>query len=254
MKRNEKMPVRKSLSGMTLLLSVALGVMLSLPFKVIHEVGGEPLPSESRQEMLNRMSKLEEENEQLRTEIEQSRANISQLEGSLMADQETSAELSDALTRYRILAGLDPVHGPGIRLTLSEQTTEVPQSTEVAPYLIHQEDLLNIVNELWLAGAEAIAIRSRGRTERLIMASTIRCVGSLIDVNNTRMTPPFDIFAIGEPDELSNALTMPRGVLEPLQFFNIQWEIVKMDDMELPAYSGLTLLEYAQPVEPGDRE
>jgi uncharacterized protein YlxW (UPF0749 family) len=239
---------------MTLLLSVALGVMLSLPFKVIHTVGSEPLPSESRQEMLNRMSKLEEENQQLRTEIEQSRANISQLEGSLTEGQEVSAELSDALTRYRILAGLDPVHGPGIRLTLSELTSEVPQSTEVAPYLIHQEDLLNIVNELWLAGAEAIAIRSRGRTERLIMGSTIRCVGSLIDVNNTRMTPPFDIFAIGDPDELSNALTMPRGVLEPLQFFSIQWEIVKMDDMELPAYSGLTLLEYAQPVEHGDGE
>lgn len=254
MKKNEKAKTGRHLSAMTLLLSIALGIMLSLPFRVINEVGGEPLPSESRQEMLNRMSKLEEENEQLRTELEQSRANISQLESTLMAGQETSAELSEALTRYRILAGLDPVHGPGIRLTLSENTTEVPSGTEVAPYLIHQEDLLNIVNELWLAGAEAIAIRSRDRTERLIMSSTIRCVGSLIDVNNTRMTPPFDIFAIGDPDELENALTMPRGVLEPLQFFNIDWQIVQLENIQLPAYSGLTLLEYAQPVEPGEPE
>jgi len=240
------------LSAVTLLLSLLLGVMLALPFKVIHSEGMEPLPSESRQELLNRMSKIEEVNEELKQELEQSRANTAGLESALMEGEEASAQLTEALSRYRILAGLDPVHGPGIRLTLSEQSTDVPPGTEVAPYLIHQEDLLNIVNELWLAGAEAIAIRSRNRTERLIMGSTIRCVGSLIDVNNTRMTPPFDIFAIGDPEELYNALTMPRGVLEPLQFFNIHWEMAMTDDITLPAYGGITLLEYARPLEGGN--
>ncbi len=232
---------------MTLLLSLLIGIMLALPFKVIHEEKSEPLPSESRQELVNRMSKLTEENEQLRQELEQSRAGIADLEDAVLARQEASQELTDSLTRYRIMAGLDPVHGPGIRLTLSEETSELPPGTEAAPYLIHQEDLLNIVNELWLAGAEAIAIRSRNRTERLIMSSTIRCVGSLIDVNSTRMTPPFDIFAIGDPDDLTNALTMPRGVLEPLQFFNIETEVSMLDDIVLPPYGGLTLLEFAQP-------
>ncbi len=234
---------------MTVLLSLLIGAMLALPFKVIEQEGTEPLPSESRQELLNRMSKIEEENEQLRRELEQSRATISSLEETLMEGQEASEELAEMLRRYRILAGLDPVHGPGIRLTLSEQTGDVPATGTAADYLIHQEDLLNIVNELWLAGAEAIAIRSRNRTERLIMDSTIRCVGSLIDINNTRMTPPFDIFAIGDPEELENALTIPRGVLEQLRFFNIQTDIVRMEDITLPAYGGLTLLEYARPLE-----
>jgi len=240
------------LSGVTLVLSIFLGIMLSLPFKVINEKQEEPLPSESRQEMVNRMAKLTDENDQLRDELEQTRTQVSDLEASILAGQETSAELSESMTRYRILAGLDPVKGPGIRLTLSEQQGEVPPGAGVAPYLIHQEDLLNIVNEIWLAGAEAIAIRSRDRTERLIMSSTIRCVGSLIDVNNTRMTPPFDIFAIGNPDELESALTIPRGVLEPLQFFNISTEIVKMEEVTLPPFGGVTHLTYAQPVGEGE--
>jgi len=240
------------LSGMTLVLSLLLGLMLALPFKIIHEKQDDPLPSESRQEMVNRMAKLTDENDQLRDELEITRTQVADLEVSILAGQEVSAELSDSMTRYRILAGLDPVQGPGIRLTLSEQTSELPPGTGAAPYLIHQEDLLNIVNELWLAGAEAVAIRSRDRTERLIMSSTIRCVGSLIDVNNTRMTPPFDIFAIGDPDDLESALTMPRGVLEPLQFFNIETEIVMMEEITLPPYGGLTRLNYAQPVGEGD--
>jgi len=246
---NKTHKASRSLSFITLVLALLTGIMLTLPFKVIDNEGSEPLPSESRQELVNRMSKLAEENEQLKVELEQSRTAVSELEGSILTDQETSAELANALTRYRILAGLDPVSGPGIRLTLSEQTSELPPGSEVSSYLIHQEDLLNIVNELWLAGAEAIAIRSRDKTERLIMSSTIRCVGSLIDINNSRMTPPFDIFAIGDPDDLENALNMPRGVLEPLQFFNIHAEIVKMEEIVLPPYSGITLLEYARPIE-----
>jgi uncharacterized protein YlxW (UPF0749 family) len=198
------------------------------------------------------MSKLTEENEELRSELEQGRIAVANIEAAMAEGQEASAELAESMSRYRILAGLDAVSGPGIKLTLSEGQSEVPPGTEVSPYLIHQEDLLNIVNELWLAGAEAIAIRSRDRTERLIMSSTIRCVGSLIDINNSRMTPPFDIFAIGDPESLYTSLTMPRGVLEPLQFFNINAEITLLDDMTLPPFSGTCMLEYARPAGESD--
>jgi uncharacterized protein YlxW (UPF0749 family) len=63
------------------------------------------------------------------------------------------------------------------------------------------------------------------------------------------MTPPFDIFAIGNPDDLYTALTMPWGVLDPLEFYNIQSEITKLDEMVIPAYSGSTILQYAHPVD-----
>jgi len=238
---------RSRLSAMTLILSLMVGVMLTLPFKVIDNAGSEPLPSESRQELINRMSKMVEENEQLRLELEQSRMASADIEAAVAAGEEASAELAEAMTRYRILAGLDAVSGPGIRLTLSEQDAEVLPGSAVIDSIIHQEDLLNVVNEIWLAGAEAVAIRSRDRTERLIMSSTIRCVGSLIDINDTRMTPPFDIFAIGDPDDLYTSLTMPRGVLERFQFYNIDTEIVRLEELTLPPYGGAMLLQYARP-------
>lgn len=236
-------------SFMTMLLSIALGILLALPFKVILEEKVETFPQESRQELASLMSKIQDENQQLKQELTQTRDRANTLEKALFERDEASAELSDARTMYRILSGLETVHGPGIRLTISEEGASIPAGREVTPYLIHQEDLLNIVNEMWLAGAEAIAIRSGTRTERLVLDSSIRCVGSLIDVNNQRMTPPFDIFAIGNPDDLNNALTMPGGVLEPLSFFNINTEIVKVEDIVLPPFQGSTILEYAKPLE-----
>jgi uncharacterized protein YlxW (UPF0749 family) len=248
MSNNENKSPRFRLSALTLLLSIAVGVMLSLPFKVIQRSSTEPLPSDSRQELANRILKITEENDQLRIELTQVRDQSGQLEETLMQNEQASEELTESRRTYRLMAGLDAVHGPGIKLTLLENPPENPAGGEVAPYFIHQEDLLNIVNELWLAGAEGIAIGSGGKIERLVMTSTIRCVGSLIDVNNTRMSPPFEIYAIGNKDDLYAALSMPGGVLEPLSFFNIQAQMEKLDDLTLPAFSGSTLRQYARPV------
>lgn len=240
---------KNRLSIVTLVLSVLVGVMLALPFRVIQEERHEPPPSESSQELLNRMSKINEENNRLRLELAQTRDRANTLEEALLEREEASEELAESRTMYRILAGLDPVQGPGIRLTLNENESEPPPGSPVRNYLIHQQDLLNIVNEMWLAGAEAIGVSSSGRTERLIVDSSIRCVGSLIDVNNTAMTPPFDIFAIGNPENLYNSLTMRGGVLEGLELFDINYEISRLDNIQLPAYGGSTLLEYARPLE-----
>jgi uncharacterized protein YlxW (UPF0749 family) len=242
-----KHPLRLSVS--TLILCLVLGVILSIPFKMIQKGSTEPASGESSQELLNRVLKITQENGQLRIEITQLRDKYSALEGNLTHKEEASKQLTETRKTYRILAGLDAVHGPGIKLTLTENPPAEPPGGETTPYVIHQEDLLNIVNEMWLAGAEAMAISSRGHTERLVIKSTIRCVGSMIDVNNTRMAPPFDIYAIGNPDNLDSALKMPGGVLAPLNYFNIKAEIEKQADVVLPAYSGSTLLQYARPVE-----
>jgi uncharacterized protein YlxW (UPF0749 family) len=245
--REKKVP-RFKLSAATLILSIAVGIILSYPLKVIQKSSSEPLPNDSRQELTNRILKITEENDQLRIELTQVRDQSNQLEENLMQRDQASVELTESRRTYRLMAGLDAVHGPGVKLTLMENPPEAAEGSEVAPYFIHQEDLLNIVNEMWLAGAEGIAIGSAGKVERLVMTSTIRCVGSLIDVNNTRMTPPFEIYAIGNSEDLYSALTMPGGVLEPLKYFNIESSIEKQDDLTLPAFSGSTLRQYARPV------
>ncbi len=73
--------------------------------------------------------------------------------------------------------------------------------------LIHDEDLLKLVNELKAAGAEAITVNE----QRVVASTEIRCAGPTISVNNNRISPPYVIQAIGDPAGLESALKM-RGV------------------------------------------
>ena len=65
-------------------------------------------------------------------------------------------------------------------------------------YIIHDDDLLRVINELRAAGAEAIAING----ERIVAMSEIRCAGPTLSVNNNRSAPPYEIKAIGNPNNL----------------------------------------------------
>ena len=69
-------------------------------------------------------------------------------------------------------------------------------------YIIHYENLLYLVNDLRNAGAEGISING----QRIVVSSEIRCVGNVILVNTTRLAPPFEISAIGDPKALELSL------------------------------------------------
>ena len=76
--------------------------------------------------------------------------------------------------------------------------------------MVHDSDLRSVVNELFSAGAEAIAIND----QRLVANSSIRCVGPTVLVNSERLAPPYKIAAIGKPDVLQSALDMQGGALD----------------------------------------
>jgi uncharacterized protein YlxW (UPF0749 family) len=141
------------------------------------------------------------------------------------------------------------VQGPGIILRLEESNDSIPLGEDLAPYLIHQEDLLNITNELWAAGAEAMAIRSGDTLERIVTTTAIRCVGPVVNVNNQPMAPPFEILTIGNPQGLHQVLEGPGGVLQPLAFFNIKYTITEQANIVLPPYSGAINIRFTKPAE-----
>ena len=112
-------------------------------------------------------------------------------------------------------------------------------------YVIHDDDILKVVNELRAAGAEAVSING----QRLIGSSEIRCAGPTLSVNNVRSSAPFEIRAIGEPKNLENALKMRGGVMETLKVWGIQMEIKSSDSVYVPAYKGSLKHEYAHETE-----
>ena len=233
--------------------ALLVGLMLAVPFKVKEEAQsvrfrnfGADTPNLSRQEIAGHYSELESKYRDLQKELAQERTLKQGLETKLGEQQQGASDLLDDLQRARLLAGLLPAEGPGLVLKLSEDLNGALEGDEVGLRMIHQEDLLNIVNELWAAGAEAMAIRSPAGTERLIGNSSIRCVGPVVIVNSQRMGPPFEILAIGNGPTLRQGLELPNGVLAVLSIYHIRWEIRESKRLILPAYGGKTFPEYAQ--------
>ncbi len=146
--------------------------------------------------------------------------------------------------KLELTAGLVEVTGPGVAVVLTDSTA-VNTTGDEANYLIHDSDLLKVVNELRSAGAEAISLNG----ERLLATSEIRCTGAVVTVNGRQYAAPYVIFAIGDPATLYNALTMRNGVVDILGQWKIQVQVTTSEQLTIPKYQGAVEYRYAVPAE-----
>ena len=140
--------------------------------------------------------------------------------------------------------------GPGVSVLIEDSLKPVQSGENPNLYVIHDEDILRIVNELRAGGAEAIAIND----QRLIGTSEIRCSGPTITVNGKVFGAPFTVKAIGDPKTLNSALTMRGGVVDSLKHWGIKVTIKQEEDVAIPAFTGTFREEHMKPNELGGKE
>ncbi|NLB18337.1 MAG: DUF881 domain-containing protein [Syntrophomonadaceae bacterium] len=218
-----------------------LGVMLAIQFRTNEKSPVNP-SADRWAEITIQLDNLRGERDALSEEVISLRAKIE----DTASHQQSNAikALNDELTKANMVAGLVPTQGPGIIVTLNDSAQVLQPGDNPNLGLVHDEDLLKVVNELKAAGAEAISIND----QRLISSSEIRCAGTTILVNVNRIAPPFVISAIGDPDMLKSSLLITGGHLKYIENFGIQYQIQIADSIEIPAYKGSVKYEYAQPV------
>ncbi len=216
------------------LVCVVLGIMLAVQFRTTQDIRST-IPFQRIEDLSQRLNQTEKERDALLNEVHTLRQASSVTGGS------KESEL------IKIGAGVVALQGPGVIVTIDDSKRPSKPGENPNLYLIHDDDILKVINELWAAGAEAISIND----QRLIASSEIRCAGPTLSVNNTRYSPPYDIRAIGDPQTLENALKMRGGVIETLQFWGIQVNIKSLEDVQVPAYKGTFRFEYAKPVKEG---
>jgi uncharacterized protein YlxW (UPF0749 family) len=104
-----------------------------------------------------------------------------------------------------------------------------------------------VINDLRGAGAEAISING----QRILATSEVRQAGNHINVNLTRLSPPYKITAIGNPGTLKSSLEIKGGLVEYLAANGVQVEVQQSDSLQAPAYSGPLRFDYAKHVQRG---
>lgn len=148
-------------------------------------------------------------------------------------------------------AGLQPVAGPGIsvslddapRLPRGERRRGNPTPDDL---VVHEQDVLGVVNALWAGGAEAMTIMDK----RVIATTAVRCVGNTLFLQDAVYSPPFVVRAVGDSARMRNALAASRPVQvfqQAVSAWGLGFDLAATDLLTLAAYDGPLTLRYARP-------
>ncbi len=197
------------------------------------------LPSHRAQELAVLLKQQEEARQALEAEVRQLRQRVAVFERAVVEGQGTAETMAQDLAHFRLVLGLIPVEGPGVVVRLRSQGAP----GGVLPVGIRAADLSGLVNELWSAGAEAVAVNG----VRILATTGFRDHGQDIVVGAVAMRPPFAIAAIGEPLTLHTALNLRGGFVEGLQSIGLQVTVQRRERIRLAAHRSPLLFRFARP-------
>jgi uncharacterized protein YlxW (UPF0749 family) len=145
-------------------------------------------------------------------------------------------------------AGLEPVSGQGITITLSDAPASVQNSSSqpINYLVVHQQDIQAVVNAMWLGGAKAVTVQG----QRLITTTGIKCSGNAVRLHGIPYAQPYVISAVGDTNALYSSIMGSRY----LQYYRDQaaqpdiqvgWNLA-FNFVKAKAYDGPMDLSYAQ--------
>lgn len=214
---------------------VLLGFLLTLQFKSVLKNGAQDtLQNERAENLWEDLNDEREKTDALRGQVAQYKEELDRFREEAATTGNYASFLLEELTKAELLAGMTDVKGEGVEVTLRDGTE----------YIIHDGDLLMVINELRDAGAEALSLNG----QRLLSTSEIRCAGSIVSVNNVRCAAPFIIKAIGNSETMYNALFLRGGVVDSLNQWKIETSVEVKKDLVIEGYAGVVDFQYAQSV------
>ena len=190
------------------------------------------------------VNRLNAQRDQLANKIDQLHGRSS--DTALAAMLRRSAELASQ-------AEMDPVHGPGLVVTLDDAQRDAngrfPRDASPDDLVVHQQDIQAVLNALWSAGAEAVQMQD----QRIIATSVPRCVGNTLLLNGRTYSPPYKVTAIGNAAAMQAALAAAPLVTLYKQYvirFGLGYREEVRPDVQIDGHTEPVRLHYAQPAGP----
>jgi len=216
----------------------ALTIAISVQYKTIRDankVTGSNINSELKTEVL----KWKERYEELYEDLDKFEKMLEEKRKLATGNDDTSKEIQNELRTLNALIGAIDVSGEGIIITLADNSSVTNQTIgifdNISNYLIHDTDLIMLVNELKNAGAEAISIND----ERIISTTSITCDGTVILINGNKISSPFTIKAIGSPALVLGAIQRTGGLLEELYAYGLVSSVSQEENVTIYKYNGV---------------
>lgn len=141
--------------------------------------------------------------------------------------------MTNEIKNLKILSGESDITGEGVVVTINDSKRELKEGENPNDLLVHDIDILRIINDLKRADAKAISING----ERLIPLSEIKCSGSTITVNKKTYGQPFIITAIGNKDMLLASIASPESYASLLkEGYEIDIQVNQKSSITIKSY------------------
>lgn len=228
--------------------SILVGIFIATQIKMQLEIYS-PVTIKTLQATKAEIQSVNNEIAELNKIISIREDELSLLESIAMGDDNIIDILEKDIKSNKVHSGQTAVQGPGIIITMEDNKEERFAGYDVNDDIIHDIDLLNILNDLKIAGAEAISIND----ERVVSSSEIKCAGPTIRINGRSVGTPFKIKVIGDPKLLFASVYAPYTYGDILKsVYRIGFEITIEDSIFIPAYRNVINFKYAKPLGEGD--
>ncbi len=235
---------KKQVSIALAIICFLLSMGIAMQVKSVTNAGTVVARTQAENALRDSVLKWKENYDQAVKKLSYKEAELEKIRAQAVNNDDSSKELNKTLEDNNKILGLTELNGKGVIIQAKDADSSKVKGFS-SQYIVHDGDLVNLVNALRNAGAEAISING----ERIINTTAITCSGNIVLINGEKVGSPFIINAIGNPESLYGSMIIPDGYYDRMKKEGVDMKIDKASNVSVPKYDGTYKFKYATPVE-----
>lgn len=232
-KKKKKTNIDKSKLAVAITISIMCFIIvyvICIQFKTVEKIDVSEIETMRENELRDSLATWKESYQEALQKLTETNIKIAEYHNKMEMNEEAGELLEEELEKAKMLLGLTDVQGNGIIITIIDN-----DETEVI-----STDLLDLVNELNSAGAEAISINN----QRIVSMTDIVDVDEFVMINGRRIASPYTIKTIGDLTYLQSALNIKGGYLDKYKTNGYTITFETNDEVSINKYDNEMTLDY----------
>ena len=221
-----------------------LTIAISIQFKTINDANSTVSQTLTGNELRDQVLKWKEKYDKASVDLKKSEQKLEETRLKATQNDENALNKEAEIKLDNTVLGLTDVTGSGIVITLKDNNNVKRSNLEpldnIELYLVHAGDLVEVINALRNAGAEAISING----QRITNFTSVYCAGNVVVINGEKISSPIEINAIGSPELLYGSITIPGGYLELMEETGVIVDVKKTEKINIDKYEGIIDAQY----------
>ncbi|BBY37035.1 UPF0749 protein [Mycobacterium mantenii] len=226
---------RMAFGTLAAMLCLLLG--LAIVTQVRQTESGDSLETARPADLLVLLDSLRQREGTLNTEVNELQNTLNSLQASGNNDQAAIESAKARLSALAILVGAVGATGPGVTVTIEDP------APGVSP-----EAMLDVINELRAAGAEAIEVNDAHQSVRVGVDTWVVGMPGSLTIDSKTLSPPYSVLAIGDPPTLAAAMNIPGGAQDTVKRIGARMSVQQADRVDVTTLRQPKPHQYAQPV------